>query len=85
MPLLFFGLYFLNDELNIPARQNGKLVTSEYTNPAGWPRGIEQNPTKTALAVFDVGIAKLRIRQKPSADLASHLGSKNDLSFLMSA
>ena len=65
----FFGLYFLNDELNIPVRQNGKLVTSEYTNPAGWPRGIEQNPTKTALAVFDVGIEKLCLNQKHCADL----------------
>ena len=26
---------------------------------------------KTALDVFDVGIAKLRIRQKPSADLVT--------------
>ena len=37
----FWGVCFLNDELNIPARQNGKLVTSEHTNPAGWPRGTE--------------------------------------------
>ena len=44
-------------------------VISEHTNPAGWPRGIEQNPTKTALAVFDVGIAKLRLNRKHCADL----------------
>ena len=30
---------------------------------------MEQNPTKTALAVFDVGVAKLRRNQKPYADL----------------
>ncbi len=71
MPLLFLGLCFLSDELNIPARQNGKLVTSEHTNPAGWPRGTEQNPIKTALAVFDVGIAKLHLNQKHCADLVT--------------
>ena len=31
----------MNGELNIPVRQNGKLVTSEHPNPAGWPRGTE--------------------------------------------
>ena len=51
------------------------LVTSEHTNPAGWPRGTEQNPIKTALAVFDVGIAKLHLSQKHCADLVTLSGA----------
>ena len=49
----------------------GFIVPSEHTNPAGWPCGIEQNPTKTALAVFDVGIEKLCLNQKHCADLVT--------------
>ena len=46
-------------------------IILEHTNPAGWPRGTEQNQTKTALAVFHVGIAKLRLNQKHCADLVT--------------
>ena len=53
------------------ARASPRHVASEHTNPAGWPRGIEQNPIKTALAVFDVGEANLRIRQRLNADLVT--------------
>ena len=60
-------------EANLRIRQKpyADLVISKHTNPAGWPRGIEQNPTKTALAVFYVGIATPRLNQKHCADLVT--------------
>ena len=33
-------------KLRIRQKPSADLVTSEHTNPAGWPRGIEQNQQK---------------------------------------
>ena len=47
------------------------IFSLQNINPAGWPRGNKQNPTETALAVFDVGETIPRIHQKLCADLVT--------------
>jgi hypothetical protein len=46
-----------------------KYFSLQNINPKDWPRGNEQNPTKTALAVFDVGETIPRINRRLDADL----------------
>jgi hypothetical protein len=57
------------------SREKRKILKNVFSlqniNPKDWPRGNKQNPTKTALAVFYVGIATPRLNQKHCADLVT--------------